>query len=324
MAQPVSPGQLSLLDPGPLSPQPAPEVLSPAVAGAISASRSDATRRAYSGQWRQFVAWAGDAGVPWLPAAPVDVAEYLTALVGRGVGIATVRQAVSAIGAAHRAAGADSPTESEVVRLTMAGLSRQNRRPAVQAPALLDDAVETILATARSPRERDRRGMENPGRAAQRGVVDIALVLILRDCGLRRSEAVALVWSDIERWDDGSGRLLIERSKTDQTGEGEVVFITHRAMTALDELRRLRGDANPSVFGMTANTINRRVKAAAKAAGLGEGFSGHSGRVGLARRMARAGAPDSAIMRQGRWSSSTMVAKYTRGESAGDAARWLE
>ena len=40
--------------------------------------------------------------------------------------------------------------------------------------------------------------------------------------------------------------------------------------------------------------------------------------------MARAGAPDSAIMRQVRWSSSAMVARYTRGESAGDAARWLE
>ena len=98
------------------------------------------------------------------------------------------------------------------------------------------------------------------------------------------------------------------------------MFITRRAMTALDELRQLRADANPSVFGMTANTINRRVKAAAQAAG----FSGYSGRVGLARRMARAGAPNSAIMRQGRWSSSAMVAKYTRGESAGDAARWLE
>ena len=58
--------------------------------------------------------------------------------------------------------------------------------------------------------------------------------------------------------------------------------------------------------------------------GPGRGVSGHSGRVGLARQMARAGAPDSAIMRQVRWSSSAMVARYTRGESAGDAARWLE
>ena len=57
-------------------------------------------------------------------------------------------------------------------------------------PALLDDAIEAILVTARLPRGRDRQGM-----------VDIALVL--RDCG--------------------SGRLLIERGKTDQTGEGEAV-----------------------------------------------------------------------------------------------------
>ena len=90
----------------PVSPQPKPEVLSlaedhpgrpgglpPAVAGAVSASWSDSTRRACSGQWRQFVVLAWDAGVPWLPAAPVDIAEYLTALVARGAGLATVRQA---------------------------------------------------------------------------------------------------------------------------------------------------------------------------------------------------------------------------------------
>ena len=55
----------------------------------------------------------------------------------------------------------------------MAGLPRQNRRAAVQAPALLDDAVEAILATARLPRERGLRGMESPERAARRSAVDI-------------------------------------------------------------------------------------------------------------------------------------------------------
>ena len=135
--------------------------------------------------------------------------------------------------------------------------------------------------------------------------IALVLVLVLRDCGLRRSEAAALVCSGIERWDDGSGRLLIERSKTDMTGEGEVVFITRRTMTALDELQHLRGDESPSVFGMTANTINCRVKAA----GLDEDFSGHRGRVGLARRTAaRAGAPDSAVMQQVRLYGSNIVA----------------
>ena len=50
-----------------------------------------------------------------------------------------------------------------MVRLTLAGLSRQNRRPAVQAPALLDDAVVAILATARLPREQGRRAWRARG-----------------------------------------------------------------------------------------------------------------------------------------------------------------
>ena len=47
--------------------------------------------------------------------------------------------------------------------------------------------------------------------------------------------------------------------------------------------------------------------------------SSHLGRVGLAP----ASAPDSALLGQGRWFNSAMVARYTQGESAG-VARWLE
>ena len=92
-------------------------------------------------------------------------------------------------------------------------------------------------------------------------------------------------------------------------------------MTALEELRKLHDDESPSVFGVTANTSNCRVKAA----GLGESFSGHSGRMGLARRMAartqRAGL--------GGHAAGPMVQQYDggevhSGESVGDGARWLE
>ena len=64
----------------------------------------------------------------------------------------------------------------------------------------------------------------------------------------------------------------------------------------------------------------------AKAAGLAdwEFFSGHSGRVGMARRMAQNGAPTHEIERQGRWKQGGgMVGRYTRGESAGAALRYL-
>ena len=45
------------------------------------------------------------------------------------------------------------------------------------------------------------------------------------------------------------------------------------------------------VFGLSMSQISRRVDSMARAAGLGEGYSGHSGRVGLAIRMTRRGAP---------------------------------
>ena len=59
------------------------------------------------------------------------------------------------------------------------------------------------------------------------------------------------------------------------------------------------------------------------AAGLGSGFAGHSGRVGMARRMAAAGAPAHGIMAQGCWKTARMVEVYTRAEEAGRAAKWL-
>ena len=68
------------------------------------------------------------------------------------------------------------------------------------------------------------------------------------------------------------------------------------------------------------------MKVIAKAAGLAdwEFFSGHSGRVGMACRMAQNGAPTHEIERQGRWKQGGgMVGRYTRGESAGSALRYL-
>ena len=78
--------------------------------------------------------------------------------------------------------------------------------------------------------------------------------------------------------------------------------------------------------GCRKSQIARRVKMIAKAAGLAgwEFFSGHSGRVGMARRMAQNGAPTHEIERQGRWKEGGgMVGRYTRGESAGSALRYL-
>ena len=87
-------------------------------------------------------------------------------------------------------------------------------------------------------------------------------------------------------------------------------------MSYLDTIRNGASDAG-SVIGLRPNQIAKRTKRAAQQAGLGDGFSGHSCRVGMACDLAREGKDLPRIMNVGRWSSAEMVSHYTRNESAG-------
>ena len=97
----------------------------------------------------------------------------------------------------------------------------------------------------------------------------------------------------MQRWDDGSGRITVIRSKTDVEAQGAVVAITPAAIRALYAIRPAGTGGDEKVFGLSESQIARRVKVIAKAAGLAdwELFSGHSGRAGMARRMAQNGTP---------------------------------
>ena len=213
------------------------------------------------------------------------------------------------------------PTASDqIVTDTIGGLARRAAAPR-QAYALTAEALAVIAATACRPRVGRGGRLESPKQARRRGLIDIALCRVLSDAGLRRSEAAALTWDDAARWADGSGRLTVGRSKTD--AEARTVYLTPASIQALVAIRPAGAHGASSVFGLSAASISRRIRAAAAAAGLGQGFSGHSGRVGMARHMAAAGAPTHEIMAQGRWKTARMVEVYTRAEEAGRAAQWL-
>ena len=151
--------------------------------------------------------------------------------------------------------------------------------------------------------------------------MDLALLATLRDGLLRRSEAAALTWDDVEFWPDGTGRITIRKGKNQP--EPQTVAVTGATARALKELKELDPTAATIVFGLTGEALANRVRAAARAASLGDGFTGHSGRIGMARRMVAAGAPNAAVQNQGRWKHGDMVARYTRGESAGEALKRL-
>ena len=274
----------------------------------------------YRAQWKHFILWALERGVEALPAEPVQVAAYLAERMERhGNKPATLRVMASAIAFVHKGAGLDDPCAGPEVKRTLRCAARKAGRAQKQAEGLTEDAMAAIRATACERRVGRGGRLESEETARSRGNLDMALVSLMRDAMLRVSEAADLTWRDIVTEEDGTGRLLIRRSKTDSEGEGAVAFLSARTMEALGLIRGETGDTG-SVFGLRPNQMSRRIKQAARTAGLGEGFSGHSPRVGMARDLARAGIELPSLMNAGRWRTPSMPAHYTRNESAGRGA----
>ena len=266
-----------------------------------------------------------------LPADPLAIASYLAERVADGAAAATVRTIRAAIRAGHVDTGADDPTGHDGVRRVLQGLTRQAAgRGRGQADPLTADDVAAIMATASIPR-RTGRGMESEADAADRGATDRAIVAVLFQGGLRRSEAAALRWADVQDAADGRGIVVyVRRSKTDQDGTAaDVRYLKNGCAAALRQLRDritvqrrgLRPDGTAQVLGgINGQSIARRLtaaaRAAARAAGVDGRITGHSGRVGLAVELTRRGAPEQATAKAGGWKSSRMVAHYAAAVAA--------
>ena len=287
---------------------------------AMATSRSPSTRRCYSAQWRLWCRWATSREYDILPALPVCVADYLLDRAEAGASIATLRLVRASIAAIHKDSGHADPTDNPGVKRVMAGLARTLAGPQRQAAGLTRDVQIAIQATAAFPRLLPSGQLESPGKAARRARLDIALVAVMRDGLLRRSEAASITWQDVEFLPDGTGRLTVRSSKTDPDGAGAILFLSTGTVIALNQIRPQDPDSAATIFGLSARQIARRIASAAAAAGIAGDFAGHSPRVGMAVDLAATGCELPALMTAGRWESPTMPARYTRSESASRGA----
>ena len=195
-------------------------------ARAEARSWSPNTRRAYVAGWKDFTSWCIEHRCAGLPSAAADVGRYIEHLVEmEGKTLATVRLRLAAIAAAHRLGGHPDPTSRPLVKATVKRMAREYGKPRKQAKGLTSEALAAVKATARIQRvhQGKRRRKETEAQAAMRAAVDVALMEVMRDGLLRGSEASALRWGELEFHADGSGRLHVARSKTDQTAEGAVL-----------------------------------------------------------------------------------------------------
>ena len=180
-----------------------------AVAAAVLESQRPTTRKVYSAAWERFQAWAKDEGVTPLPADPVTVAAYLVHRDALGLSFASLAMDRKAISFFHRRAGLPTPTASDGVKMTLAGVrnraAERGRAEPKQARGLREAGLEAIIETAHIPRVYPSGRTESAEAARWRGTVDIAIVSVMRDALLRRGEAANLRWG---RREGPAGREL--------------------------------------------------------------------------------------------------------------------
>jgi site-specific recombinase XerD len=174
----------------------------------VAASRAENTTRVYRTGWAQFTAWCDEHGVRALPAGAETVALYVADL-ARSAKPATIDLRLAAISAAHRAAGHDSPTKEEPVRLVRRGVRRTLGTAQRQVRPVTVPELRAMVG-----------GLDND----LAGCRDRALLLLGFAGALRRSELVGLDVADITEGTDGL-TVRLRRSKTDQEGAGRTLGI---------------------------------------------------------------------------------------------------
>jgi site-specific recombinase XerC len=188
------------------------------------AEKAPATRRAYRSDFAAFQSWCEVKGLAGLPAEPETIAAFLAFEEGRGVKAATIGRRVAAIRHAHKLAGHEPPTNSEVVKATVRGIRRTVGAAAARKAPIVAE-VARAMAQAAPP--------------SLKGLRDRALLLLGFAGAFRRSELVALDVSDIKEEEDGA-RVTIRRSKTDQEGMGVTIAIVRGGTAATCPVRALR------------------------------------------------------------------------------------
>ncbi len=279
------------------------------------------THRAYRQAVQRFCAFLADR-----EADDDAVAAFLRAEAERGLAPASLAIAATAIGAAARLAGAGDP-RGHATRRTLEGLTRAGAgRGRGQVEGL---KREQVAAAARRA--------EADGTKA--GLRDAALLRLGSDGLLRISELAAVRVQDVEFAEDGSGRLGLRRSKTDQGAEGETLYVCRATMAAIAAWREAAGIASGPLFrGVARNGgtisdrafsesgIRKAIQRRARDAGFQGRVSGHSLRVGGAQSLVARGASTAELMQAGRWKDPKMAARYAANELAarGAVARYFE
>ncbi|MFD1676084.1 site-specific integrase [Alicyclobacillus fodiniaquatilis] len=280
----------------------------------IESSKAKNTNIAYKSDWDNFVLWCQSNSLQFMPASDTTIQLYITKLAVTKK-TSTIRRRLTSIRLAHQLAKQPDPTKSGLVKMTMDGISRENGTKQIGKRAILTDDILKIIPLLPE---------------GSIGVRDKAILLIGFAGAFRRSELVAMKAEDL-RFDRRTLYITIQKSKTDQTGEGEVIAINlgENADTcpiqALEDwlslsgitegylFRRIRKNGKILDEPLGAHWVARIVKKYARLLKMDpHEFGGHSLRSGFVTQTAINGATYDDIMKTTRHKKYDTVRKYMR------------
>ncbi len=276
----------------------------------IHAATSHNTRTAYQADIRHFNRWGGR-----LPTSGEVVLQYLRYHAGL-LNPRTLTRRLTAIKSWHLLQGFADPTAHPAIHKTLTGIRNVHGKPKDKAtPLTLESIAKMSSLLKESERLIDCRNR--------------AILMVGFFGAFRCSELVGIKWSDITDVPEGM-EIMVPRSKTDQSGEGQVCAIPSSddamlcPIAALAEWReRSDGKSDPVFQQITAggrvlseaikpHQVNVIIKSIALRCYLpdAESYSSHSMRRGFATEASRKGAPFGSIMRHGRWRHEGTVLGY--------------
>jgi len=266
------------------------------------------TERARKADWKIFEGWCDENKKISLPASTEMLVGFIDAQ-AEVKKVATVKRYLTTIATAHKAAGVENPIQNEFVRLAVRRMARKNGTRQKQAKGFNWPQIHLALQTLDD---------------SPRSLLDKALVCIAYDTLCRRSETVAIRVEDIYFSEDGSATVTIIKSKTDQTGEGTVKYLSHTSVDYLKQWLAFSEITEGYVFrglnrwhqvlpgALSGEGVTRSLKRVAQQSGIDiESISGHSTRVGACQDLVSAGIDMPAIMQAGGWKNPERVARYS-------------
>lgn len=285
------------------------------------------TERARAADSKTWVDWCLFRGFSSLPSEPAAVVAFIEDQ-ALSKAPATIARYIQTIAHMHRAAGIEPPTRALVVALALRRMRREKGVAQRQAKPLGASAVRTIIRATLEDLEPPRRRAKSKTKPERKGEAqararafrDAALLALAYASAMRRSELVALEWSDLELEgdDEGFGSVAIRRSKSDQEGRGQTRGLPPDVAQALRFWRDAAGSPEGGAVFVSARGVRlcgddvaHIIKRRASAAGLdGAAFSGHSTRVGATVDRVSAGETTEQIKRATGHKSDRMITRY--------------